>query len=141
MSTAEEQRGTELRVAAPGPVPTTAGEARSQVKEVLARYGTETGQVVSPEVCYDILLAVSELVTNALRHGAGLSAFRAAVANNVLRVEVADHNTMAPHTPAGQDGLTGAGGLGWPIVQAVAAHVQVAAGAMGKTISATFPLT
>ncbi|MBY8889342.1 ATP-binding protein [Streptomyces sp. PTM05] len=140
MSTTEEAPGTEWHGAVPGSVPTTAAAARGQVKEVLARYSAETGQVVSPEACYDVLLAVSELVTNALRHGAGLSGFRTTVANDVLRVEVADHSTTEPHTPAGRDLLTGAGGMGWPIVRAVADQVHVSAGLTGKTIVATFPL-
>ncbi|WP_342673469.1 ATP-binding protein [Streptomyces sp. ICBB 8177] len=123
-------------------VPTSAGEARRQVQGALDGYGRRTGRVVSTEVGYDVALAVSELVTNALRHGAGLRGFHAAVTGDLLHVEVADHNTAEPHTAVGGDALSGAGagGLGWPIVQSVAEHLSITPNTAGKTISATFRL-
>lgn len=58
----------------------------------------------------NIVLAVSELVTNAIEHGEGDVALRVRCADNELRIEVTDGNpTAAKLRPAGQEDVSGRG--------------------------------
>ncbi|MBY8887525.1 ATP-binding protein [Streptomyces sp. PTM05] len=140
MSAAEEIHHGILRTVDVGAVPRTAGEARSRVKVVLARYGTETGRTVSLRTHADVLLAVSELATNAIRHGEGLTAFDAAVADDTLRVDITDGTPLLPKTATDQEPLAGKGGLGWPIIQQLADRITITPTGTGKTITVHFPL-
>ncbi|GAA4916880.1 ATP-binding protein [Streptomyces coeruleoprunus] len=83
----------------------------------------------------DVLLVVSELVTNACLHADGPEELRVSLQAKVLRLEVADRGTgqPAPRTPhrAGRPG-----GHGMFIVQRLCLDWGVvrAAGAAGKTV-------
>ncbi|MEX2459140.1 MAG: ATP-binding protein [Actinomycetota bacterium] len=105
------RRELDLRIPAE---PRAAAEARDTVRAALAR--------VRPEVCEDVRLLVSELVTNSVRHG-GLRPHdevrvhvRATTA--AVRVEVADHGRG--FDPAGVPGRGEAGGYGLVLVQRLA---------------------
>ncbi|KUN37632.1 ATP-binding protein [Streptomyces longwoodensis] len=83
----------------------------------------------------DVLLVVSELVTNACLHAEGPQEMRLACDNKVIRVEVADHGTgqPSPRTPhrAGRPG-----GHGMFIVQRLCLDWGVVRtpGVAGKTV-------
>lgn len=84
-----------------------------------------------------VLLLVSELVTNALRHAGGVRALRLAAGPRTLRVTVEDPSRDRPreHVPD----LTGRdGGFGWPMIRNLADTVRVlSAPDGGKAVMAT----
>ncbi|MEU6944579.1 MULTISPECIES: ATP-binding protein [unclassified Streptomyces] len=86
----------------------------------------------------DLLLVVSELVTNAERHGGGLIDFRLDVTRDTATVSVSDASEDAPlyrrHEPLVP------GGFGWPIVLHLCREVAVTVRRGGKTIHAVVPL-
>ncbi|MFF1414574.1 ATP-binding protein [Streptomyces sp. NPDC058289] len=80
----------------------------------------------------DVLLVVSELVTNAVRHAPGPLIFRLTLLRDRIEITVqdTDHRTPAPRPPDLD------GGRGWPIIQSLACDVQVFLHPEGKTVSA-----
>ncbi|MFJ3877075.1 ATP-binding protein [Streptomyces sp. NPDC090077] len=118
----------------PAVPPVSAAAARDRVRELLLLAGVGLDGVVAA----DALLVTSELVTNAIRHGDGVVAFRAAVEDGVLRLSVSD---ASPRLPAARTGTPDRpGGYGWPLVQRLAEHVDCRARPGGKDITATLRL-
>ncbi|MCX5077419.1 ATP-binding protein [Streptomyces sp. NBC_00513] len=118
------------------PVPATAAAARAVVRDLLGYAGISLDSVTAA----DAILVASELVTNAIRHGGGLTAFRTELIDHGLRLAVGD---MSPHPPAtrlrtGEPGQ--AGGYGWPLVQRLSEQVDVHTHTHGKTITAVLRL-
>ncbi|MFI1523179.1 ATP-binding protein [Kitasatospora cineracea] len=101
--------------ARPGPAVRTAAEARTAVTEALARC-PGTGERLRG----DAWLAVTELVTNAIRHAGGVTGFavRTSGGGRVLTIEVEDAADAHPRGDAAnlQD-PTRLGGRGWPLVK------------------------
>ncbi|EGX56433.1 regulatory protein [Streptomyces zinciresistens K42] len=112
--------------------PATAAAARSHVRRLLQRAATP-GQASPQAVVDDILLVVTELVTNAVRHGGGLTAFDARLDADTLTVSVSDASPVPPRAVA-RDGSATPGGFGWPLVLRLGGHVTVTPTAAGKTI-------
>ncbi|MCX4550337.1 ATP-binding protein [Streptomyces sp. NBC_01387] len=85
----------------------------------------------------NLVLLVSELVTNALRHAGGVTVLRLTADRRCLEVAVADPSPAHPQdrTPD----LTGCGGgFGWPMVRRLARTVEVSPRPDGgKVVSAT----
>ena len=107
--------------------PGAPGVARRAVGEFLRANG------IAPAALYDVLLAVSEVVTNCVVHGyrerPGNVDLEAHRSGDELRVRVVDHGTgMAPRLDS--PGL----GLGLPIVGRVAERVEVSVPAGGGTL-------
>ncbi|AKZ54893.1 putative regulatory protein [Streptomyces ambofaciens ATCC 23877] len=132
---------TEGSTAVPGtagdrsPLPTTAAEARAQVQDLLDTHP----EAPSRMVINDILLVTSELVTNALRHGGGLTAFHVAREPDGLRVAVTDRSPDLPRTSASassHDPAGRLGGFGWPLIQRLSRSVTITPAPPGKTIEA-----
>ncbi|QKW25374.1 ATP-binding protein [Streptomyces seoulensis] len=124
--------GADVTVAAPGTDlsrPPTAADARDQVRRLLTTPAAQPADTVLD----DVLLVVTELVTNALRHGGGLTAFAARLDGGALVVSVTDASPTAPHTVPRTDAAT-PGGFGWRIVQRLCRQVTVTPVAGGKTI-------
>ncbi|MDG9702597.1 ATP-binding protein [Streptomyces sp. DH37] len=86
----------------------------------------------------DVLLVVSELVTNAVRHAPGPLTLCLALVRGSIQITVGDTNP-APPRPRADDLHGGTGGFGWPIVQRLAHHTEVPARAGGKEIHAFLP--
>ncbi|MEU8795683.1 ATP-binding protein [Streptomyces sp. NPDC048643] len=86
-----------------------------------------------------VVLVVSELVTNALRHGGGTCTLDLHAHPDSIEVAVHDHSPEAPHVRTPD--LTGAtGGFGWPMVNRLARATAVTRPAEGgKTVSALLP--
>ncbi|MFV0132577.1 ATP-binding protein [Streptomyces sp. HMX87] len=85
-------------------------QARHAVRDLLARQGVP----VSDEVAHGLLLIVSELVTNAVRHAAVLSpvlAVEVAVGPEWIRVSVEDDHPYRPTALEADHGQTGGRGL------------------------------
>ncbi|WP_212914564.1 ATP-binding protein [Streptomyces sp. TS71-3] len=72
----------------------------------------------------DCLLVVSELVTNAVRHGGGLVGFDVTARPGHVTVSVRDRSTTLPSTipPTGQ---WLPGGYGWPMVCRLAKKITI----------------
>ena len=83
--------------------PAQVGHARLLVHESLARWGLDD------YIDYTVLIA-SELVTNALRHGAGTISIQLSRARHELRIEVHDQGAGRPvrrHPGTGDEGGRG----------------------------------
>ncbi|OON82964.1 hypothetical protein B1H18_00075 [Streptomyces tsukubensis] len=101
--------------------PQYASDARAATMEFLE----ELRPAVSAHTADSLLLLVSELVANALRHGGGITALRLSAGHDTLDIGVEDPSSMLPQIrPPDLTGRTG--GFGWPMIQqladAVAAH-------------------
>ncbi|MFI6684225.1 ATP-binding protein [Streptomyces sp. NPDC050485] len=100
--------------------PRLAAEARQAVAAFLAGpcpdVDTDAGQV--------LVLVVSELVTNALRHAGGVAAMTLLADRDTLRVIVEDPSPVLPQER--RPDLSGyEGGFGWPMVQLLSRSVSV----------------
>ncbi|MEU9028647.1 ATP-binding protein [Streptomyces sp. NPDC048383] len=129
---------------APGPKPnhgaqpaaTTSATARRQVTELLRAAGSDLDGVAA----VDALLVTSELVTNAIRHGGGITAFHATLTGDTLRLTVSDANPRHPVPHPTARGRPG--GYGWPLIQRLTDHVDITPRPDGgKTITTLQRLT
>lgn len=120
--------GTPQRV---GATPVDAAEARA-----LTRAFLDLHVPAAPErLVIDVLLVVSELVTNALRHAGGLTVFQLSAGPGAVEISVRDASSRLPaFNGAGPGRLPG--GYGWPLVHRLA-EVAVVPLADGKLIRAT----
>ncbi|MGC5345627.1 ATP-binding protein [Streptomyces sp. DT24] len=115
--------------------PRWAAEARDAVATFVARLHP----ALPTQTVQNLLLLVSELVTNALRHAGSVSALRLTADRAGVSVHVADPSPARP-TSRTPDMTGQCGGFGWPMVQRLARDVSVRAGAGGgKVILATLP--
>ncbi|MFK0203315.1 ATP-binding protein [Streptomyces lavendulae] len=114
--------------------PTSAAAARDRVRELLLLAGVALDSVAAA----DALLVTSELVTNAIRHGGGVVAFRAGVEDGVLHLSVTD---ASPRLPTARTGTADQpGGYGWLLVQRLAERVECSPRPGGKTITTALRL-
>ncbi|MFI1286732.1 ATP-binding protein [Streptomyces sp. NPDC020858] len=91
---------------------------------------------IAAEAADTVVLVVSELVTNALRHGGGTCTLDLTAHPDSIEVAVHDSSRKAPRmrTP---DLNAGTGGFGWPMVNRLARATAVTRKAAGgKTVSA-----
>ncbi|MFF3216997.1 ATP-binding protein [Streptomyces sp. NPDC002886] len=97
----------------------TAAAARRRVAELLRAARVSTDSTAGA----DALLVTSELVTNAIRHGGGITAFDAALDGDTLRLAVSDASPQHPaaHSP----GCGQPGGFGWPLVRRLTEHIDI----------------
>ncbi|MFD3480825.1 ATP-binding protein [Streptomyces sp. NPDC058695] len=122
---------------APGPQEMGCHDARAEVRAVVeTACRLRSGQARSFRE--DALLVASELTSNAILHGGGLTRFNARIEDGSLVVQVSDHSTTAPHLVRHNPGLPG--GFGWMITQRLASHVSVDIRPDGKTITAVLAL-
>ncbi|WP_405444932.1 ATP-binding protein [Streptomyces erythrochromogenes] len=107
---------------------THTGLARRSVGELHERAGIDLGSVTAA----DALTVTTEFVTNALRHGGGLTLSRIAVTGNALHLSVGDASTHAPVSHPISVGQLG--GYGRPLVERLAEHLTIRLLPDGKTI-------
>ncbi|WP_030190606.1 ATP-binding protein [Streptomyces violaceorubidus] len=131
----------------PAPVPAPgarggAAGARAYAESVARTAWGGPGREVREEDVVDLLLVVSELVTNAIRHGDGLAGFEARPTPEGIRIAVHDNSAVVPRAAyAFPTARTGGGGYGWPLVARLARDIAVDPRPQGgKTISALVPL-
>ncbi|MBM9508692.1 ATP-binding protein [Actinacidiphila acididurans] len=122
--------------------PHVAADARRAVLRVLDGAPGLPGD--GDRIRADASLVVSELVSNAVQHGGGVTGFRADLIDDGagLRLEVDDASTARPvaRRTLGPDPAV-VGGFGWPIVQSLASSVTVEVlPAGGKRIVVVLPL-
>ncbi|MEU6732802.1 ATP-binding protein [Streptomyces physcomitrii] len=120
-------------------VPASAAEARQEVEFLLYdRY--LTGSAAARQSSTDALLVTSELVTNALVHGGGLTGFRAELVPGGLRLTAQDRSAELPRLRSEPRDLL-PGGYGWPLIHRLAQEItlRLLPGG-GKQISLFLPL-
>ncbi|MEU7516364.1 ATP-binding protein [Streptomyces sp. NPDC042898] len=110
----------------------TPAQARQLVRRTLAPLGP-----VRPSQVEDLLLVTSELVTNAHRHGGGVTGFTLGIGRDRVTVSVSDASEKAPLYELREE--LRPGGFGWPIVLRLCREVTVDTGPDGKTIHAAVP--
>ncbi|WP_069169963.1 ATP-binding protein [Streptomyces griseus] len=91
------------------------------------------------ETAQTLTLLVSELTTNALRHGGGRFTLRLGATADAVHVAVSDPSPLAPRerTP---DLNGGTGGCGWHMIRRLASDVAVTGGpGGGKTVHIRLP--
>ncbi|MCX5078626.1 ATP-binding protein [Streptomyces sp. NBC_00513] len=120
-----------VTVAPARPVTSIAG-----ARESARRFLEDLLPVIAAEVAETVVLVVSELVTNALRHGGGTATMSLTAYPDGIEVAVHDSSPQAPRmrTP---DLNGGTGGFGWPMVNRPAQATTVTCRPSGgKTVSA-----
>ncbi|MFD4022685.1 ATP-binding protein [Streptomyces sp. NPDC058576] len=128
-------------VGAAARTPGSAAEARDAVAELLAsEFCSLAGESQSDVVVADALLITSELVTNAVRHGGGLTGFSARITEKGLRITVDDADPGFPVVREQRGAQLGEGGYGWPLVRRLASEVSVTPHGEGKRIVAVVAL-
>jgi anti-sigma regulatory factor (Ser/Thr protein kinase) len=144
-----EEHGTESTLGRPGArrtVPSVAcnpADARRAVERAVSERCRTTRTRCDPDALDDAMLVVSELTTNAILHGGGVTDLRVDVLGSGVRVSVCDRSDRLPVARDNADLLRRqrAGGHGWPIVCRLARDVRVAElPAGGKCITAVVPL-
>ncbi|MFF3749282.1 ATP-binding protein [Streptomyces sp. NPDC002018] len=112
-------------------LPSGAAEARAMACSLLERFEPK----VPERTAGDVLLVVSELVTNAVRHAGGVTGFRVSACAGEVEIAVRDASPLLPvGREHGQDWLPG--GYGWPLVQRLAEVTVTVLGDGGKLIRA-----
>jgi anti-sigma regulatory factor (Ser/Thr protein kinase) len=111
-------------IGAPGCI----AEAREATSEFLDRHARHTGHTFHD----DVLLVVSELVTNAVRHAPGPLALELGLVPGGVAVAVRDSSPSPPRSRNPDP----TGGHGWSIVRRLSRSVHVAPRPDGKTVHA-----
>ncbi|MFD1275429.1 ATP-binding protein [Streptomyces kaempferi] len=105
------------------------GRARGVARGFLAWSAPEGGSAVDA-----VLLVMSELFTNAVRHAGGVTGFRLEAGPGTVTVAVHDASTVSPQSVPLD--VTRPGGFGWHLVQELSVDVRVEVHAEGKTVTA-----
>ncbi|MFD3837894.1 ATP-binding protein [Streptomyces sp. NPDC058642] len=124
--------------------PCQPAEARRAVERAVAERCRATHTSCDREALGDALLVASELTTNAILHGGGVTDFRVDVGEPGVRVSVSDRSDAFPvaREPFDPRGRRRVGGLGWPIICRLARDVRVTdLPSGGKCITAVVPLS
>ncbi|MER6558856.1 ATP-binding protein [Streptomyces sp. NPDC001027] len=118
-------------------------DVRNAVRRAVAARCGATGCPYDEEGLSDALLVASELSTNAILHGGGMTGFDVDLEGRAVRVSVSDRSDRPPVAvdPYDERGRQRAGGRGWPIVCRLARDVRVAGlPSGGKRVTAVVPV-
>ncbi|MEU6736313.1 ATP-binding protein [Streptomyces physcomitrii] len=124
--TAERERTAALEPAdLPEELPRKAAAARDQVRDLVSA-GELPGadEAAAKAFLGDALLVTSELVTNALRHGDGMTDFTARLTADGLEITVSDRSPLLPR-PQFTEGDPSIGGYGWFLIQHLSAGTTI----------------
>ncbi|MEY9996817.1 anti-sigma regulatory factor (Ser/Thr protein kinase) [Streptomyces sp. V4I8] len=124
--------------------PRSPAEARGAVRQILCEQSGAGGIPCAPDTLSDALLVASELTTNAMLHGGGITDFDAEVVGQNLYLSVSDRERRRPVAldPLDRHGRHRCGGRGWPIVCRLSHTVQVSdLPTGGKRVTAVIPLS
>ncbi|CAB93751.1 MULTISPECIES: ATP-binding protein [Streptomyces] len=125
--------------------PCRPADARAAVERAVTECRGAGGRAsCDPCALSDAVLVASELTTNAILHGGGITDFQVDVVGPGVRLSVCDRSHDLPvAVPATDDrGRRRLGGRGWPIVCRLAREVRVAdLPSGGKCITVVVPLS
>ncbi|MFD5650366.1 MULTISPECIES: ATP-binding protein [unclassified Streptomyces] len=125
--------------------PCRPADARAAVERAVTECRGAGGRPsCDPCALSDAVLVASELTTNAILHGGGITDFQVDVVGPGVRLSVCDRSHDLPvAVPATDDrGHRRLGGRGWPIVCRLAREVRVAdLPSGGKCITVVVPLS
>ncbi|MCG8967983.1 MULTISPECIES: ATP-binding protein [Streptomyces] len=124
--------------------PCKPAEARSTVERVVTECCRTDHKPCDARALSDAVLVASELTTNAILHGGGITDFQVDVVGPGVRLSVCDRSAELPVAVAPTDpqGRRRVGGHGWPIVCRLARDVRVAdLPSGGKRITVVVPLS
>ncbi|MFF7530008.1 ATP-binding protein [Streptomyces bobili] len=128
-------RGEELAPARAVTARVTTAAARAHVRAAVdARWNATARPAVERDVI-DLLLVISELVANAVRHGGGLAGFEASPAADGIRLSVHDHSDVVPEAAHGSDALPAGhrgSGYGWPLIIRLARDMSISPPPLGR---------
>lgn len=114
----------------------TIGAARDAVDAYLSALAAYAPATV-PDARDNLLLVVSELVTNAVRHAPGPCVLDLSHSPAGVRVVVSDSSPRLPRARTAD--FAGGGGFGWPLVLRLAREVRAVANPRGKDVLAVVP--
>ena len=105
----------------PGPpvAITNAATARRHVRAFVGERWRSPAGPPTEQSMIDLILVVSELVTNAVRHGGGIAGFDVALTPEGVRLSVRDHSAAVPvglHGPGALPRAHEGNGYGWPLI-------------------------
>lgn len=130
-------RDTETRTVTPSASAVVEGDSPADIaraRDVARTFAEGLDPAMAPETVQTLALVVSELATNALRHGGGRYALRLGATADAVTIAVSDPDPAPPRERA-PDLNGGAGGFGWPMVRRLAGKVTITSGpGRGKTI-------
>ncbi|MFE5524540.1 ATP-binding protein [Streptomyces virginiae] len=116
--------------------PSTVAGARQATRAFLEALGRPA---IGREQADTVVLVVSELVTNALRHGGGAYTLHLTAHPSCIEVAVEDPSPRPPRMRA-PDLVDGTGGFGWHMVDDLSLATVVTPGpGSGKTVRALLP--
>ncbi|MFJ8005247.1 ATP-binding protein [Streptomyces fagopyri] len=126
--------------------PRSPAEVREAVREALDNARRSRGPGATPDATAvgDVLLVASELTTNAMLHGGGVTAFEVIPGEREVRLSVSDRSEEVPRPVRDADGPGSVriGGHGWPIICLLARDIMISyLRAGGKRITAVVPLS
>ncbi|MEU0126441.1 MULTISPECIES: ATP-binding protein [unclassified Streptomyces] len=106
-----------------------------RAREASRRFAADLTPAPDPSTAESLVLVVTELVTNALRHGGGRYTLELTATPDSVTAAVSDPSA-APPTERAPD-LSGGGGFGWHMVRRLATELTVTRGpSTGKTVRA-----
>ncbi|MCX4902961.1 ATP-binding protein [Streptomyces sp. NBC_00878] len=125
--------------------PRSPAEVREAVRHAFegARRSRPRDTAGGDEAVGDALLVASELTTNAMLHGGGVTRFEVTLDDRDVRLSVSDRSQELPRSVRRVDeqGFIPAGGHGWPIVCRLSRDITISElDAGGKRITAVVPL-
>ncbi|AYN42956.1 ATP-binding protein [Streptomyces dangxiongensis] len=134
--------GTSVTLAEPPRrLPRRPADARRAVESAVAERCRARSLSCPPRAVADALLVTSELATNALVHGGGITGFDVDVDPGGVRVSVSDRSDAFPVTRTDRQDRALPGGRGWSLVCRLARDIRVAGLPRGgKRITAVVPL-
>ncbi|MGN9760084.1 ATP-binding protein [Streptomyces sp. SD31] len=142
-----ERRPAEDSGTAPGrsaPI-TSAATARRYVRSLVDEHWRAQSGAASERALMDLLLVVSELVTNAIRHGGGLAGFEVALLPEGVKLSVHDYSDAVPSAAFGPGTLPRShegSGYGWPLIIRLSREILIEHRREGgKTVGVLVPLT
>ncbi|GAA1433107.1 ATPase [Streptomyces thermospinosisporus] len=119
-------------------------DVRQAVRQAVADRCRTLHSPCDTDALADALLVASELTTNAIVHGGGVTDVRIDITGPGIRVSVSDRSDRLPTAEPDPEQRRGSrpGGHGWPIVCRLARDIRVSdLPSGGKCITAVVPLT
>jgi len=123
---------------------TTAAMARAHVRAVVLEQWSSPPRRATETAVIDLLLVVSELAANAVRHGGGLVGVEVTSTREGVRLAVHDNSDVVPAAAFGSGHLPSVhhgNGYGWPLIIRLARDIAIERRPEGgKTIRVLVPL-